>query len=234
MWDTLPKIIGVISAVVALLTTWIAYRQKRSESHVLLTSKKITSKLRILAISRGEPSRWPWILARWVALAFGLFWVFLGLRATYFAFVVGEPLAFIVFFVLSSAFVCVVYGYIIRALFRAEPWRSSSRVLCRAQVTTQGTFETVLGVCVAAVEAIGAHIYELNTTSGEIRARITWNWRTYGEKIKVSISSGSNANSWSIEVESDSVFPFTLADQGRNSKNVQKFVDTLLSRVGAA
>src|SRR5215469_18931851 len=65
--DTFAKVIGVISALVGLVTACLAYRQKRVDSQ----ANRLGS-LAVVEIDYGTRKQFGWSLRKWVALMLGL------------------------------------------------------------------------------------------------------------------------------------------------------------------
>jgi hypothetical protein len=175
LWE---KAFGLITAVVALATAAITYRQKRSggELQRAATTSDVSG-LRVVQIKYAEPKRWPWVLAKWTTIPLGLLSVFVCLSSGYLAVTTGSKV-----FALEAVFwaaCAATYAYLLVTLLH-EPWRHASKVQRSAQVTVQGTFEDIFARCHNALHAVGAHVTELNAASRHIRARTSWTWRSLG------------------------------------------------------
>jgi len=67
--------------------------------------------------------------------------------------------------------------------------------------------------------------------AGVITANIPWSWRSFGEKIQVSVKEASPLEAL-VEVNSRPRWPLTLADYGRNFENVETICEHLTTPTG--
>ena len=120
---------------------------------------------------------------------------------------------------------CLVsYVYQFRVVRRGPD--TPSRVRREARVTVDGDYEAVFDRCENAVRKLGARIVLLERDGGHIHARTGLSWRSFGERVNVSITREGDA-SCVVVLASDSVTPITLVDYGRNSNNLELLIDSL-------
>jgi hypothetical protein len=222
--ELLEKAFGLLTAVVALVTAAITYRQKRSGGELpRAAATSNVSGLRVVEIKYAEPKRWPWVLAKWSTIPLGLLGVFACLDSGYLAVTTGSSI-----FALGAVYwgaCAAMYPYLFVRL-RREPWRLASKVQRGAQVTVQGTFEDIFARCHNALSAVGARVTELNAVSRHIRARTSWTWRSFGENIDITLEP-VDQDSWLVKLSSDNVLPTTLVDYGKNNRNLRALIANL-------
>ena len=91
--------------------------------------------------------------------------------------------------------------------------------------------QVVFKQTVAALNALGFRIKNSNETSGLIEAEKDINVRSWGEKIKITVTSSTAGSQ--VNVESKAAYPLQAVDWGKNKENVQRILTDLDSRVAA-
>jgi hypothetical protein len=84
----------------------------------------------------------------------------------------------------------------------------------------------------AALNALGFRIKNSNEANGSIEAEKDISVRSWGEKIKITVTS-SNAGS-QVNVESRSAYSLQAVDWGKNKENVQRILTDLDNRVATS
>jgi hypothetical protein len=81
--------------------------------------------------------------------------------------------------------------------------------------------------CLKAREAVPrSSLKDFNERSGTITFGVRVSLKSWGERMTLQLRE-AGAASTSVEVTSQASFPLTLADYGKNAKNVQQVVDWL-------
>lgn len=70
-----------------------------------------------------------------------------------------------------------------------------------------------------------------NQERGGLYGKVGMSWTSFGELVKVSVQP-NGSNKTLIEITSKPMFPATIADYGKNLKNVNSFVDFLNQQIG--
>lgn len=82
------------------------------------------------------------------------------------------------------------------------------------------TREEVFRACLEAVRQSGFRVRKSDPHGGWIRASARMGFRSWGESIDVSLDREGR-----VDVTSESLFPFTVADWGKNRDNVYRILD---------
>ena len=90
-----------------------------------------------------------------------------------------------------------------------------------------GTREQISQACLEAVRQSGFKIRESDPAAGQITARARVNLRSWGENIHVYVDAEDR-----VDVTSESRFPLTVADWGKNRWNVERIFARLASLLG--
>ena len=91
--------------------------------------------------------------------------------------------------------------------------------------------QVVFKQTVAALSALGFRVKNSNEASGLIEAEKDISVRSWGEKIKITVTSSTAGSQ--VNVESKAAYPLQAVDWGKNKENVQKILTDLDSRVAA-
>jgi hypothetical protein len=88
--------------------------------------------------------------------------------------------------------------------------------------------------CLKVAEAVPrARLDDFEEESGTIILTVPWSFKSWGERVVLRLSE-ADPSTTSIEVTSRASFPLTLADYGKNARNVQQVVDWLSDLPGSA
>ena len=91
--------------------------------------------------------------------------------------------------------------------------------------------QVVFKQTVAALSALGFRIKNNNEASGLIEAEKDISVRSWGEKIKITVTSSTAGSQ--VNVESKAAYLLQAVDWGKNKENVQRILTDLDSRVAA-
>ena len=90
-----------------------------------------------------------------------------------------------------------------------------------------GTREQISQACLEAVRQSGFKIRESDLAAGQISARAGVNFRSWGENIHVYVDTEDR-----VDITSESRFPLTVVDWGKNRWNVTRIFARLTSLLG--
>ena len=90
-----------------------------------------------------------------------------------------------------------------------------------------GTREQISQACLEAVRQSGFTIREPDLAAGRISARARVNSRSWGENIHVYVDTEDG-----VDITSESRFPLTVVDWGKNRWNVKRIFARLTSLLG--
>jgi hypothetical protein len=90
-----------------------------------------------------------------------------------------------------------------------------------------GTREQISQACLEAVRQSGFKIRESDLAAGQISATARVSLRSWGERIHVHVDTEDR-----VDISSESRFPLTLADWGKNRWNVERIFTRLTSLLG--
>jgi hypothetical protein len=90
-----------------------------------------------------------------------------------------------------------------------------------------GTREQINQACLEAVRQSGFKIRESDLAAGRISARARVNFRSWGESIHVYVDTQDR-----VDITSESRFPLTVVDWGKNRWNVERIFTRLASLLG--
>jgi len=91
--------------------------------------------------------------------------------------------------------------------------------------------QVVFKQTVAALNALGFRIKNSNEASGFIEAEKDISVQSWGEKIKITVTSSTAGSQ--VNVESKAAYLLQAVDWGKNKENVQRILTDLDSRVAA-
>jgi hypothetical protein len=100
--------------------------------------------------------------------------------------------------------------------------------ISRSQTTEVALpLEVVFDKCLGAAAAVPrATLKDAQQDTGTITLKVPVSFKSWGERVVLQLhEAGPSATS--IEVRSKAWFPLTMADYGKNAKNVQQIVDWL-------
>ena len=92
--------------------------------------------------------------------------------------------------------------------------------------------QVVFAQTVAALNALGFRVKNSNEANGVIEAERDISVRSWGEKIKITITPTNGGSQ--VNVESKSAYPLQAVDWGKNKENVQRILTDLDTRVAAS
>ncbi len=227
--DALTKAIAAFTAIIALVTAYLGYRLKRAEARsAKLIEPEDKTSVRLLSVDYGpvKRSKWTkikWVIVRWAMLVIGLSSAMVTAKGVY-VFLFGNIASGLFSMLFFGA---CTYGYFVLFFqLRGDPTRWSSPVLKKARIRVAGEYREVFERCRVSLCALGAKIETLDLDRGRIGARTPIRLRSFGQKIKVRIR-GLQSTECQITVSSDSTWPTTRWDLGKNRSNLQKFIDGL-------
>ncbi len=90
-----------------------------------------------------------------------------------------------------------------------------------------GTREQISQACLEAVRQSGFKIRESDLEAGQVSARARVNSRSWGENIHVYVDTEDG-----VDITSESRFPLTVVDWGKNRWNVKRIFARLTSLLG--
>jgi uncharacterized protein DUF1499 len=90
-----------------------------------------------------------------------------------------------------------------------------------------GSREQINQACLEAVRQSGFTIRESDRAAGQISARARVNFRSWGERIHVYVDTENR-----VDITSESRYPLTLVDWGKNRWNVERIFTRLTSLLG--
>ena len=92
--------------------------------------------------------------------------------------------------------------------------------------------QVVFGQTTAALNALGFRIKNSNEANGLIEAEKDISVRSWGEKIKITVTSSGGSSQ--VNVESKAAYPLQAVDWGKNKENVQRILTDLDSRLASS
>jgi hypothetical protein len=224
-WDwakvigVITPIIGVITAIVTCATALLTYLRERVKKPSEPTS---SARLRIRHLSRDDGAPWINAVLRMslpVVAILGVCFLAASLWL-----LIREPSLGTAGAVAFWTLCLVSYVYQFRVLKRGPG--TPSKVRREARVTVDGNYDEVFDRCESAIRKLRAKVISLDRDSGQIHARTGLGWRSFGERVDISVTRQSDTVC-SVVLASDSVTPITMVDSGKNSKNLEILVENL-------
>jgi hypothetical protein len=206
--------VGVITALLGLMTAWLAYRTTARRS---VSDPAKQQPVRAVLDPTVDIKQWPVKKQLSVSLLGGVVLFFL---------------MFITHVVVTGSFSLAnllpgAIGYALGIVILTFRRKSPSRVKRAVSIVIAVDKLTAIGLGVAALRKVGAHIGEVEAEAGIIRARMPLSFWSWGNIITLSIDNDRD-NESNIMISSDAVSPGAMFDFGYNARIVRKIKSAII------
>jgi hypothetical protein len=222
-WKGVTELIALVAGVIGLVVAVINYLEalaKKREQGALAGMPRV----RIVQIPERQIKKWPWQLGKWMFLSIGVIFVLYSIwhLIDWVHTDSKMHLAIGVFSLITA----VPYYFFFRK-YRDRPWQARTPTRRQEEIVVEAEYNILMDQCRTVLRSLRANVIFFDRDGGIIDARTGWSMWSFGEKMRVQILNETGGNRYTVKITSDSRMPVTLYDFGRNSRNVQRFIDLL-------